>query len=124
MPLRYSFVVFAVILALCFLALAETGQPQQVTGFVIDSACAFTKGLDKPISRDCAIKCAKAGSPLIILSDDRTVYWPISDAEPAVGQNARLLPFAGQHVKVDGRVYDRGGSKAIVIQKIHEVAKK
>ena len=121
---RHSFAVLAVVLVLSFVTLAETGQSQQVTGFVIDSACAYTKGLDKPISRDCAIKCAKAGSPLIILSDDRTVYWPISDAEPAVGQNAKLLPFAGQHVAVDGRVYDRGGSKAIVIQKIHEVAKK
>ncbi len=124
MRLRRSFAVIVVVLAVCFLVLAETGKPQQVSGYVIDSACAYTKGLDKPISRDCAIRCAKAGSPLIILSDDRTVYWPISDAEPAVGQNEKLLPFAGQHVKVDGRVYDRGGSKAIVIQKIQEVAKK
>ena len=124
MRIRLGFAVFLFILAFSCIALGEAGKPQQVSGYVIDSACAYTKGLDKPISRDCASKCAKAGSPLIILSDDRTVYWPISDAEPAVGQNQKLLPYAGQHVRVDGRVYDRGGSKAIVIQKIQEVAKK
>lgn len=124
MGLLRLFAILAAVLGLCLLALAETGKTQQLSGYVIDSACAYTQGLDKPISRDCAIRCAKAGSPLVILSDDRTVYWPISDAQPAVGQNARLLPFAGQHVKVDGRVYDRGGSKAIVIQKVSEEAKK
>jgi hypothetical protein len=103
---------------------AEGGKAIQVSGFVIDSACAYVKNLDKPISRDCAIKCAKAGSPLVILSDDRTVYWPIADTTPASGQNGKLMPFAGERVKVNGTVYDRGGSKAIVISKIEEEAAK
>jgi hypothetical protein len=37
---------------------------------------------------------------------------------PATGQNEKLLPFAGEKVAVSGKVYDRGGSKAIVIDKI------
>ena len=41
------------------------GTPKSVTGWVLDSACAFTKGLKKPISRDCALACAKTGSPLV-----------------------------------------------------------
>ncbi len=35
-------------------------RPQKsvtVEGYVLDSACAFTKGLEKPISRDCAVAC-------------------------------------------------------------------
>src|SRR2546422_6454750 len=69
-----------------------------VKGYVLDSACAFLKNLEKPISKDCALACAKAGSPLVILADDGTIYWPISSAMPATGQNARLLKFAGQKV--------------------------
>jgi hypothetical protein len=89
-----------------------------VKGYVLDSACAFTKGLDKPISKQCAISCAKAGSQLVLLSEDGTIYWPIADTTPSSGQNAKLLPFAGDKVVASGKVYQRGGSKAIVIEKI------
>jgi type 1 fimbria pilin len=89
-----------------------------INGYVIDSACAFTKNLDKPISKQCAISCAKAGSALVILADDGTIYWPIADTTPASGQNSKLLSFAGDKVSVTGKVYQRGGSKAIVISKI------
>lgn len=110
--------VLAVILAV-FLAAAASG-PKLVTvkGYVIDSACAFTKNLDKPISKECATSCAKAGSPLVILADNGTVYWPISDKSPAEGQNEKLLPYAAQKVTVTGKVYTRSGSNAIVITKI------
>jgi len=97
---------------------ADTGVNKTVTGWVLDSACAFTKGLAKPISRDCAISCAKTGSPLVILQDDGAIYWPISDSMPAVGQNQRLLPYAGKRVTATGKVYTRGGSTALVIQRI------
>lgn len=95
-----------------------TADPISVTGWVLDSACAITKGLDKPISRDCALACAKAGSPLVLLADDGTIYWPISDKTPSSGQNDRLLPFAGQRVTASGKGYVRGGSHAIVLQNI------
>ena len=89
-----------------------------VKGYVLDSACAFTKGLDKPISKECAISCAKAGSQLVIIADDGTIYWPIADSMPSSGQDPKLLPFAGEEVTVTGKVYQRGGSKAIVIEKL------
>src|ERR1700756_2922915 len=93
-----------------------------VKGYVLDSACAFTKGLSKPISKQCAISCANAGSPLVILADDGTIYWPIADTTPSSGQNPKLLPFAGDKVVASGKVYQRGGSKAIVIEKIEAQA--
>jgi hypothetical protein len=89
-----------------------------VKGYVLDSACAFTKGVRKPISKQCAISCANAGSPLVILSDDGTIYWPIAGTTPSSGQNSKLLPYAGEKVAATGKVYQRGGSKAIVIEKI------
>ena len=97
---------------------SDTGKSITVKGYVLDSACAFTKGLKKPISPDCATACAKAGSPLVILTDSGTIYWPIADTTPSSGQNDRLLPFAGQKVTASGKVYERGGSTALVIEKI------
>src|ERR1700720_2616787 len=100
------------------LAAPQKGDQKTVTGWVLDSACAFTKGLTKPISRDCALSCARKGSQLVILQDDGNIYWPISDQMPAEGQNQRLLPFAGKRVTVTGKLYTRGGSNALVIEKI------
>lgn len=97
---------------------SDAGKPVTVKGYVLDSACAFTKGLKKPISAQCAQACGKAGSPLVILSDNGTVYWPIADTTPSSGQNDRLLPFSGQRVTASGKTYERGGSNAIVIEKI------
>jgi hypothetical protein len=112
---RTSFCVLVVAVALL-----SAADPATVTvkGYVLDSACAFTKDLAKPISKQCATSCANAGSPLVILADDGTIYWPIADTTPSSSQNAKLLPFAAEKVMVSGKVYQRGGSKAIVIEKI------
>jgi len=100
--------------------LFAAAQPKTVTvrGYVLDSACAYTKSLKKPISAECAKACAKGGSPLVILADDGSIYWPTTDAMPATSQNEKLLPFAAQRVVASGKVYERGGSRALVITKV------
>jgi hypothetical protein len=110
----------ALLLSVVGLALLSFADTPAVTvkGYVLDSACAFTKSLDKPISKECAISCAKAGSQLVILAEDGTIYWPIADTMPSSSQNPKLLPFAGEKVTVTGKIYQRGGSNAIVIDRI------
>jgi hypothetical protein len=108
--------------ALVASALAQQSSTVKVEGYVLDSSCAYTKSLAKPISAACARSCAKAGSPLVILTADGTVYWPISGGIPATGQNQKLMRFAGEKVTVSGKVFERTGSKAIVIEKIERVA--
>lgn len=112
--LLLAFVLTAVVLV----SGDEAGKSITVKGYVLDSACAFTKGLKKPISAECATACAKAGSPLVILTDGGTIYWPIADTTPSSGQNDKLLPFAGQKVTASGKAFTRGGSSALVIEKI------
>jgi type 1 fimbria pilin len=110
----------AVILAALTFSAALLAQQKTVTveGYVLDSACAFTKNLEKPISRECALSCAKEGSQLVILTKDGSIYWPIDGGMPAKGQNARLTEFAGNRVTATGKLYDRGGSHALVIDSI------
>lgn len=111
------------LLAAALWAASPAGKAETIKGYVLDSACAFTKNLDKPISGQCATACAKAGSPLVILAADGTIYWPIADSTPSSGQNEKLLPFAGQKVTATGKVFERGGSRAFVIEKIEPQAK-
>lgn len=111
--------------ALVAVALAadnDAGKPITIKGYVLDSACAFTKDLKKPISAECAKACAKAGSPLVILTDNGTIYWPIADTIPSSGQNEKLLPFTGHKVTASGKVFQRGGSSALVIEKIEALS--
>jgi hypothetical protein len=114
--------VVLVLLAATICLSAAATPTVTVKGYVLDSACAFTKDLNKPISKQCATSCANAGSPLVILADDGTIYWPIAGTTPSSGQNSKLLPFAGDKVIASGKVYQRGGSKAIVIEKIEAQA--
>jgi hypothetical protein len=114
--------VLVVLLAAAICVSAADTQTVTVKGYVLDSACAFTKGLSRPISKQCAKSCANAGSQLVILADDGTIYWPIADTTPSTGQNPKLLPFAGTKVTASGKLYRRGGSKAIVIEKIEAQA--
>src|SRR5713226_467301 len=110
----------AFVAAVLFWAGVLFAQQKTVTveAYVLDSACAFTKNLEKPISRECVLACAKEGSQLVILTKDGTIYWPIDSATPAKGQNARLTEFAGNRVTATGKLYDRGGSHALVIENI------
>lgn len=117
-----SRIALLALLGLAAFARAADAPTVTVKGYVLDSACAFTKDLGKPISKQCAISCANAGSPLVILADDGTIYWPIADTTPSSSQNPKLLPYAGDKVIVTGKVYQRGGSKAIAIQKIESQA--
>jgi hypothetical protein len=118
MKTNSSLIISAFLFAALLAWASDTARSASVHGYVIDSACTFTKSLKKPVSPECAQACAKAGSPLVILADNGTIYWPIADASPASGQNEKLLPFAGERVTVTGKVYARGGSMAIVIEKI------
>ncbi len=105
----------AVFLAVSVGVVAADTPSLTIKGYVLDSACTFTKNLQKPVSKDCAIQCANAGSQLVILAEDGNIYWPISDNTPSSGQNPKLLPFAGEKVIATGKVYKRSGSRAIVI---------
>lgn len=100
---------------------AQGGKSVTVKGYVIDSACTFKNHLKKPISTECAERCARAGSTLVIETEDGSIYLPISDEMPAAGQNDRLMKYAGQMVTVTGSAYVQGGSRAIVIEKIEVV---
>jgi len=122
---NYKLSSFVVLFALLTLAFgdeaAKKAAPEKavtVKGYVLDSACAFTKGLKKPISSECATACAKGGSPLVILTPAGEIYWPISGDTPSTEQNSKLMPFAGQKVTATGKVFKRGGSEAMVIDHV------
>jgi hypothetical protein len=69
----------------------------------------------------CTLECVRGGSPLVILTKDGDLYLPISDKMPDTDQREKLMPFVGKYVRASGTVFERKGTRAIVIAEIEEV---
>jgi hypothetical protein len=94
-----------------------------VEGLVRDVACPIQnhKSTATNFSMDCALACAKAGSPLIILTKAGEIYFPISDQMPDPSQREKMMPFVGKYVKAVGKVSELNGTRTIAIESIKEM---
>jgi hypothetical protein len=102
---------------------ATPAPTETIEGLVRDIACPIQekRATARNFSLKCALECARLGSPLIILTDDGTLYMPISSSMPDQDQRERLSPFVGKYVQVRGQVFERQGTRAIMIQDITEL---
>ena len=98
------------------------GTPGTVVGYVRDTACLF-RNKNASVAKDaesrkCIVDCVRTGSPLAILTKTGELYMPLSAQLPDRDERRRLLPYAGKYVRAAGRLFERGGSHAISIEKI------
>jgi hypothetical protein len=124
--------LFAVALALMLLcpALARQGTKMDpkaktitVEGAVRDLACPIQNpsGTATSFSLKCTLDCVKHGSPIIILTKDGLIYFPISADMPDSDQREKMMPFVGKYVQATGAVFERKGTRAIAITQIKEL---
>lgn len=94
-----------------------------IEGLVRDIACPIQnlEATATHLSMKCLRECARNGSPLVILTKDGELYLPISDKMPDTDQRQVLVPFLGKYVRASGTVYERKGTRAIVISDIQEL---
>src|SRR5260221_12736144 len=105
---------FLVVLTVPVLAKTET-----VTGRVVDQNCYMkdkvnNKGNDHKMpadTKDCAVACAKDGSPLALLTSEGKVY-EISGGL-AADKNAKLIPHIAHTVEITGDGMDHRGMMII-----------
>lgn len=102
----------------------DTGVPMTVEGLVRDAACPMQnhKSTATQFNLECALACAKAGSPLVILTNTDEMYFPMKDKMPDdANEREKLLPYVGKYVRVSGTVFRRNGTRTIVIKSISEM---
>jgi hypothetical protein len=94
-----------------------------IEGLLRDVACPIQNldGTATNLSLKCVRECVRGGSPLVILTKDGHLYFPISDKMPDVDQRQELMPFVGKYVRASGTVFERTGTHAIVITEIKEL---
>ncbi len=95
------------------------GKTMTIHGYVRDVACLMRHPDALKPTNECALECAKGGSPIFIVTKDGALYLPISATIPDTSQHARLMPFVGKYVEAKGLVFERAGLKAIDIHDIH-----
>lgn len=95
-----------------------------VKGEVVDVSCYLRHG-DKGMGdghKGCAEACAKAGSPLGILTKDGKLYVSVLPDDHSEGPNAKLMEHIAHQVEATGIVRTKGGVRGIMISKV-EMAK-
>jgi hypothetical protein len=86
----------------------------------VDPACYMSQGLKGEGHKACAEACHKAGQTLALLSDDGSLFFAI-EGKPGTNPDGQLVPFIGTKVKVTGKVFESGGAKAMVVEKVEPV---
>jgi hypothetical protein len=99
-------------------AFATGGSQASVTGNLEDAYCYGSMGAKGPGHKTCAIKCASAGIPVVLIekgTEKTYVLLPDKDASP-------LPPSVIQHmedeVTVTGKEYNRNGTEYIVVESV------
>ena len=102
---------------------SDDGVAMTVEGLVRDVACPMLnhKSTATHFNMDCALACARAGSPLVILTRKDELYFPITDEMPDASQREKLMPYVGKFVRVTGQVRRRNGTRTIEIKSISEL---
>ncbi len=120
------FVVFILTLTVSGLQNASYAQVKSrdeitITGEVVDANCYMHVGADGrgQSHKMCAQTCAKAGSPLAILTSDGTLYYPI--VNPGKDPNDKLMDYIAENVEVKGKYFAQGpSSMGIMISSVEK----
>jgi hypothetical protein len=103
--------------------MAPDAKTMTIEGAVRDLACPIQNpaGTATSFSLQCTLDCVKHGSPIIILTKDGLIYFPISADMPDSSQREKMMPFVGKYVQASGPVFTRNGTNAIAITQIKEL---
>lgn len=125
-------VVFAIVIGLSLLGPVQARQgtsmdpnakTMTIEGTVGDLACPVQNPSGTATNRDlkCTLDCVRHGSPIIILTTEGFIYFPISADMPDSDQRKKMMPFVGKYVQATGAVFERKGTRAIAITQIKEL---
>ncbi len=95
----------------------QKGETITIIGEPLDPACYITMGAKGTDHKACAELCNKAGQSLAILANNGSLFFAIEGA-PGTSPDSMLVPYIGTKVKITGKVFESGGSKAMVVEKV------
>lgn len=97
---------------------AQDGEEVTMAVTVVDLSCKVVYNLQGDDHRMCAQVCFDQGIPLALMSEDGTIYLPVTMAMGSERGDKDLRVHAEHSMTVTGRVMTRGGVHAIVIESL------
>jgi hypothetical protein len=105
-------------IGLAGIALAADSTDTSVTGNIEDAYCYGTMGAKGPGHKSCAIKCASAGIPVVLIekgTEKSYILLPNKDASPLPQS---VISRMEDDVTVTGKEYMKNGTKYIVVDSV------
>lgn len=98
------------------------GKEITVQGELVDMSCYMAHEGKGPKHAACAKMCVLGGAPLGLLAKDGTVYLLVDDHSSAKAKKpyADAKKLVAESVKLSGDLYERGGLKTIVVEKVEK----
>jgi hypothetical protein len=97
---------------------AAEGRAVSFTATVVDMSCKSVYNLSGDDHRMCAQVCFDQGIPLALLSEDGTMYLPVTLVMGSERGDKDLRGHAEHTVQVTGKVIERAGLNTILIESI------
>ena len=97
---------------------AAEGTEVSFTASVVDLSCKTVYNLSGDDHRMCAQVCVDNGVPLALMSEEGTLYVPVTMAMGQERGDKDLRGHAEHTVNVTGKVIERGGLNTILIESI------
>jgi hypothetical protein len=105
-------------LVVCGLACADGGVEKSVTGNLRDGYCNTTMGANGPSHKKCAISCAKAGIPVVMVekgTNQNYILIPAKDDQPLPKD---VIDHMEDEVTVSGKVYAKDGINYLQVESV------
>ena len=98
------------------------GKEITVQGELVDMSCYMAHEGKGPKHAQCAKMCVLGGAPLGLLAKDGTVYLLVDQHSSAKAKKpyADAKKLVAESVKLSGDLYERGGMKTIVGEKVEK----
>lgn len=112
--------VVAVIFSLMFsgFVFADGGAAKTVTGSLRDGYCNTTMGANGPGHKKCAISCAKAGIPVVMVekgTNQNYILIPAKDDQPLPKD---VVDHMEDEVTISGKVYAKDGINYLQVESV------
>lgn len=92
------------------------GRTVEVRGEVVETSCFLRDGSRGEGHRACALICLKNGGQLGLVEDETGTLYPFAGATPSSDGSAPARQHVAAHVVVRGQVFERAGSRVLVVQ--------
>lgn len=105
-------------LALAQVAIAAEGDEKSITGNLEDTYCYATMGAHGPSHKQCAMKCASAGIPVVLIEKGTDKSYIVLPSRNGEGLPESVIKHMEDEVTVTGKEYRKNGVDYIVVESV------